>query len=230
MEELFIPAARAAVRLIEAAAVLIVTFGSLEALLKLLVVMARPGASHGMRKAIWRRFGVWLLLGLEFALAADIITSRDLAELAGHRRVGSHRRHSDVSELLPGARLGERRDVRRTCAGYCGFYRTEHLSPSPKSRGDELTAPENTAMEETLTRFVSDLIGRLTGPLTLRLFLQPTVAGFFAVRDGLKFSRVEKYLEPKFSRAKKIHGRQIYLKWQISNRIKPHQKSMRQNH
>jgi uncharacterized membrane protein len=28
-----------------------------------------------MRKAIWRRFGMWLLLGLEFALAADIITS-----------------------------------------------------------------------------------------------------------------------------------------------------------
>jgi uncharacterized membrane protein len=75
MEELFIAAARSAVHLIEAAAVLVVTFGSLEALLKLVVVMARPGASHGMRKAIWRRFGVWLLLGLEFALAADIITS-----------------------------------------------------------------------------------------------------------------------------------------------------------
>jgi uncharacterized membrane protein len=41
-----------------------------------------------MRKAIWRRFGVWLLLGLEFALAADIITSvispswEDIGELA----------------------------------------------------------------------------------------------------------------------------------------------------
>ena len=68
-------AAGAAVLLIEAAAVLVVTFGSLEALFKLLVVMAKPSASHGMRKAIWRRFGVWLLLGLEFALAADIITS-----------------------------------------------------------------------------------------------------------------------------------------------------------
>jgi uncharacterized membrane protein len=87
VEELFIQAARAAVLLIEAAAVLIVTFGSLEALFKLLVVMARPSTSHGMRKAIWRRFGVWLLLGLEFALAADIITSvisptwQDIGEL-----------------------------------------------------------------------------------------------------------------------------------------------------
>jgi len=87
MEELFIHAARSAVLLIEAAAVLVVAFGSLEALLKLLVVMAKPSASHGMRKAIWRRFGVWLLLGLEFALAADIITSvisptwQDIGEL-----------------------------------------------------------------------------------------------------------------------------------------------------
>ena len=87
MEDLFIAAARSAAHLIEAAAVLVVTFGSLEAHLKLVVVMARPNASHGMRKAIWRRFGVWLLLGLEFALAADIITSvisptwQDIGEL-----------------------------------------------------------------------------------------------------------------------------------------------------
>jgi uncharacterized membrane protein len=87
VEELFIQAARAAVLLIEAAAVLVVTFGSLEALFKVLPVMAKPSASHGMRKAIWRRFGVWLLLGLEFALAADIITSvisptwQDIGEL-----------------------------------------------------------------------------------------------------------------------------------------------------
>ena len=87
MEELFIQAARVAVLLIEGAAVLVVSFGSLEALFKLLTVMAKPSASHGMRKAIWRRFGVWLLLGLEFALAADIITSvisptwQDIGEL-----------------------------------------------------------------------------------------------------------------------------------------------------
>jgi hypothetical protein len=35
-----------------------------------------PGASsHGRKKAIWRRFGTWLLLGLEFELAADIVRS-----------------------------------------------------------------------------------------------------------------------------------------------------------
>jgi hypothetical protein len=44
-------------------------------------------------------------------------------------------------------------------------------------------------MEDIVTRLVTDLIGRLSGPLTLRLFLQPGVAAFFAIRDGLKDAR-----------------------------------------
>ena len=44
-------------------------------------------------------------------------------------------------------------------------------------------------MEDIVTRFVTNLVGRLSGPLTLRLFLQPAVATFFAIRDGLKDAR-----------------------------------------
>jgi len=44
-------------------------------------------------------------------------------------------------------------------------------------------------MEEILTRFVTNLAGRLSGPLTLRLFLQPAVAAFLASRDGLRDAR-----------------------------------------
>ena len=44
-------------------------------------------------------------------------------------------------------------------------------------------------MEEYVARLITDLVGRLTGPLTLRLFLQPAVATFLAVRDGLKDAR-----------------------------------------
>ena len=44
-------------------------------------------------------------------------------------------------------------------------------------------------MEDVWTRFITDLTGRLTGPLTIRLFLQPAVAAFLAVRDGLKDAR-----------------------------------------
>ena len=75
MEEFFAQVARTAGTFIEGMAVLVVTYGACEALFLLLRVAAVPSASHGARKAIWRRFGSWLLLGLEFALAADIIAT-----------------------------------------------------------------------------------------------------------------------------------------------------------
>ena len=75
MEELFIRGAETAARLVEAAAVLVVAFGAAEAFIRLVPLFVQPAAPHGARKAIWRRFGMWLLLGLEFALAADIIAS-----------------------------------------------------------------------------------------------------------------------------------------------------------
>jgi hypothetical protein len=40
-----------------------------------------------------------------------------------------------------------------------------------------------------LYRIFTDLLGRLSGPLTMRLFLQPAVSTFFAIRDGLKDAR-----------------------------------------
>jgi uncharacterized membrane protein len=75
VEELFHYLAEVTATLIEAAAVFIVAYGSVEAFYKILPVIARPRVSHGQRKAIWRRYGTWLLLGLEFELAADIVGS-----------------------------------------------------------------------------------------------------------------------------------------------------------
>ena len=87
MEELFQQFAQGAGLLVEACAVIVVTYGALEAFVRLLGLAIRPAASHGARKEIWRRFGTWLLLGLEFELAADIIGSvisptwQDIGEL-----------------------------------------------------------------------------------------------------------------------------------------------------
>jgi uncharacterized membrane protein len=75
MPELFVRLAHAASSFVDAAAVLTVLFGALEAFVKLLWVVVTPRVTHGERKAIWRGFGMWLLLGLEFELAADIIDS-----------------------------------------------------------------------------------------------------------------------------------------------------------
>lgn len=87
MEELLARFAQGVSLLVEAAAVLIVAYGALEAFVKILGIVATPSAAHGERKAVWRQFGMWLLLGLEFELAADIISSvvspswKDLGEL-----------------------------------------------------------------------------------------------------------------------------------------------------
>ena len=75
MEELFARGAHVASTLVEAAAVLIVFYGAVESFGRLLWIVVTPSTTHGERKALWRRFGVWLLLGLEFELAADIIGS-----------------------------------------------------------------------------------------------------------------------------------------------------------
>lgn len=47
-------------------------------------------------------------------------------------------------------------------------------------------------MDDVLARIWTDLIGRLTGPLTLRLYLQPAMATVFAIRDGLKDAKAER--------------------------------------
>ena len=41
-------------------------------------------------------------------------------------------------------------------------------------------------MDDTLTRIVNDVFGRLDGPLHFRFILQPTMATIFAIRDGLR--------------------------------------------
>jgi hypothetical protein len=56
-------------------AVLIVAWGSIEAAIGCIALVVRRQTGHGVRKAVWRRYGVWLLLGLG---------------------------HSHVPELLPG--------------------------------------------------------------------------------------------------------------------------------
>lgn len=73
MEPVFHEIAARIALFIEAAAVLIAAVGAIEAFASLLRLPF--AATHGLRKRAWRRFGTWLLLALEFELAADIIRS-----------------------------------------------------------------------------------------------------------------------------------------------------------
>jgi uncharacterized membrane protein len=58
---------------IKGVAVLLVAWGSIEAAAGCIGLVVRRQTGHGARKAVWRRYGVWLVLGLEFELAADIV-------------------------------------------------------------------------------------------------------------------------------------------------------------
>ena len=44
-------------------------------------------------------------------------------------------------------------------------------------------------MRDMFARILHDLLGRLDGPLHFRVFLQPTMATIFAIRDGLRDAR-----------------------------------------
>ena len=58
---------------IEGAAVLLIVVGAVEALVTVLNPAFTRQSAVGVRRGAWVRFAVWLLLGLEFELAADII-------------------------------------------------------------------------------------------------------------------------------------------------------------
>lgn len=73
MEEAFHGIAARIALLIEAAAVIVAAVGAIETFVALLRLPF--AATHGVRKRAWRRFGTWLLIALEFELAADIIRS-----------------------------------------------------------------------------------------------------------------------------------------------------------
>jgi len=75
MEELLRQAARLVAELIEAVAVPLIAYGAGEAFMNSLRRFFRHPYDAGWRKALFVRFGIWLLLGLQFALAADIVRS-----------------------------------------------------------------------------------------------------------------------------------------------------------
>jgi uncharacterized membrane protein len=50
-----------------------IAIGAVEALVRIIAPLLRNMASQGRRRAAWLSLARWLLLGLEFMLAADIV-------------------------------------------------------------------------------------------------------------------------------------------------------------
>ena len=58
---------------LEGAAAALIAIGAAAALFGLLRLAVRRGDRLSQRKKIWVSFGLWLLIGLEFELAADVV-------------------------------------------------------------------------------------------------------------------------------------------------------------
>lgn len=88
MEEAFKQAASTIALGVEALVVLIIAIGAAEALVRTLGELPGVRMHRADRRETWLRFAAWILLALEFALAADIIrtaiapTWEDIGKLA----------------------------------------------------------------------------------------------------------------------------------------------------
>jgi len=73
---------------VQAIATILIAFGALEAVAKAVGHIIHRRSAIGWRKEMFVGFGVWILLGLQFALAADIVGSlisrswNDIGQLA----------------------------------------------------------------------------------------------------------------------------------------------------
>ena len=109
MEELLELLANTVALALETIAVLIVAYGALHAVAAILVAFVRGGPRReGWGRTIWANFGAWLLGGLQFALAADIVRSTiaptweqigELAAIAAIRTFLSYFLERDLAEL-----------------------------------------------------------------------------------------------------------------------------------
>ena len=88
MEEVFKSFAEYVALMLEAISILVVALGGVEAAYRSLWPLARGRVTQGMRRAAWLSLARWLLLGLEFMLAADIVRTvvapdwQDIGQLA----------------------------------------------------------------------------------------------------------------------------------------------------
>src|SRR6516162_5337582 len=122
MEEIFKTVAGYVALAVEAAAVLLIALGAAEALAHVLAKEFRQH-SPGVRRKAWIGFALWLVLGLEFELGADVIrtaispTWSDIGQLgaiATIRTVLNYFLEKDVEKYNEARKPGEEPRITRT--------------------------------------------------------------------------------------------------------------------
>ncbi|MCI0661147.1 MAG: DUF1622 domain-containing protein [Acidobacteria bacterium] len=93
---------------VELLAVIVIAIGAIEAIVGVVKQRGNPLRPFAGKKEVFIRFGSWLLLGLEFALAADIVRSAisptwtqigQLAAIAGIRTFLNYFLERDVEKF-----------------------------------------------------------------------------------------------------------------------------------
>jgi uncharacterized membrane protein len=95
----------------ELCSVLCIAVGMVETLVQgVVVLVSRSGLSRRARREVWARFARWIILALEFSLAADIVRTAiaptwddigHLAAIALIRTVLNYFLERDMEELAP---------------------------------------------------------------------------------------------------------------------------------
>lgn len=88
MEETFLYLSKNAVLVIDALAFLVIVYGTIEAFFSGLKVLLSSGRGHE-RRDVWLRYARWLVAGLTFQLAADIIESAITTSWEAVARLGA---------------------------------------------------------------------------------------------------------------------------------------------
>ena len=122
MEELFKEFSLIVAMATEIAAVLAIAYGVFQAFFGLLKYEFSGERRRGTRKEIWLGLGVWLLLGLEFELAADIVRTvisprwADIGQLAAIALVRTFLNYFLERDLQKYAETGQQTEVDRRAA------------------------------------------------------------------------------------------------------------------
>ncbi len=88
VEELFVEISEYVALALEALSVITIFIGAIDAVFRMLPALRVRRGSHGARRSAWLSLARWLLLGLEFMLAADIVRTvispdwNDIGQLA----------------------------------------------------------------------------------------------------------------------------------------------------
>jgi uncharacterized membrane protein len=75
MEALLHAIAHVVALAIEAIAIAVIAIGAIEAVIDIVRVIARSNATNEDRRAVWLKFARWLVAGLTFQLAADVVNT-----------------------------------------------------------------------------------------------------------------------------------------------------------